>query len=203
MVVRNLSAFRRPFSVKGQSTEGSPLTRPRALSSLSACRTKIKRRVIFPISNRMSPRRVGPGRIEAMRDFELLEHTADVGMRVRGPTLAAVIERATVGLAEIAGLWRPGGDATDGIDMGIEARDPGAVLVDWLNEVLYALEVRAAALCGVTVWEAGVGSAAGRLLVGGLEDAEIEGTPVKAATLHGLDVRADDGGWIAVVYLDI
>jgi SHS2 domain-containing protein len=138
-----------------------------------------------------------------MDDFELLEHTADVGMRVRAPTLAAVIERATAGMAEIAGLWRPGAVATAEIDIGVEAGDPGAVLVDWLNEVLYTLEVRSAALRGVTVRAAGEQGAAGRLVVAQLEDVHFEGTPVKAATLHGLDVRAEGGGWVATVYLDI
>jgi SHS2 domain-containing protein len=138
-----------------------------------------------------------------MDDFELLEHTADVGMRVRAPSLAAVIERATAGMAEIAGLWRPGAVARDEIDIGIEAGDPGAVLVDWLNEVLYTLEVRSAALGGVTVRAAGEKGAVGRMVVAELEDVHFQGTPVKAAMLHGLDVRADDGGWVASVYLDI
>jgi SHS2 domain-containing protein len=138
-----------------------------------------------------------------MKEFELLEHTADVGMRVRAPSLEAVIERATVGLAEIAGLWRPGTEATDEIDIEVEAMDPGAILVDWLNEVLYTLEVRSAALSGVSVRMAGEAGAAGRMVVAELEDVHFEGTPVKAATLHGLDVRADGGGWVATVYLDI
>jgi SHS2 domain-containing protein len=91
----------------------------------------------------------------------------------------------------------------DEIDIGVEAGDPGAVLVDWLNEVLYTLEVRSGALGGVTVRAAGEEGAAGRMVVAELEDVHFQGTPVKAATLHGLDVRADDGGWVASVYLDI
>jgi SHS2 domain-containing protein len=139
-----------------------------------------------------------------MEHFELLEHTADVGMRVRAPTLEAVVERATAGLAEIAGLWRPGAEATDEIDIEVEAMDPGAIVVDWLNEVLYTLEVRSAFLGGVTMLAAGDRRAAGRIVVGGLEDIAVEGIPVKAATLHGLDVGPDDeGGWVATVYLDI
>jgi SHS2 domain-containing protein len=139
-----------------------------------------------------------------MEHFELLEHTADVGMRVRAPTLEAVIERATVGMAEIAGLWRPGAKASDEMDIEIEAMDPGAIVVDWLNEVLYALEARVAFLGGVTVQVAGDRRAAGHIVVGGLEDAAIEGIPVKAATLHGLDVGpVDDEGWAATIYLYI
>jgi SHS2 domain-containing protein len=134
-------------------------------------------------------------------DFTLLEHTADVGMRVRGPTLAAVIGRATEGLAEIAGLWRPG--RGEEVEVEIEAADPGALLVDWLNEVLYLLEARSAMLCGARVDEAGDGHVAGKVCLRPLEEEEVEGTHVKAATLHGLDVRLRSEGWVATVYLDI
>jgi SHS2 domain-containing protein len=33
--------------------------------------------------------------------FELLEHTADVGIRARGPSLEAVFEQATLGVAGV------------------------------------------------------------------------------------------------------
>jgi Archease protein family (MTH1598/TM1083) len=41
--------------------------------------------------------------------FELLEHTADVGIRARGATLEEAFEQATLGLAEILGALAPGG----------------------------------------------------------------------------------------------
>jgi SHS2 domain-containing protein len=43
-----------------------------------------------------------------MGGFELLEHTADVGIRARGATLAEAFEQATLGLAEVLGAMRPG-----------------------------------------------------------------------------------------------
>ena len=135
-----------------------------------------------------------------MAGFELVEHTADVGIRVRAPSLAATIEEATRGLAEVAGVGRPG--TGDAVAVEVEAGDPGAVLVDWLNEVLYLLEVRASALAGVSVRHAGAQGAAGSVSLSPL-DYEVEGTPVKAATYHQLDVRREGRGWVATVYLDI
>src|SRR5215213_7190259 len=45
--------------------------------------------------------------------YELLEHTADVGIRARGPTLETAFEQATEGLADVLGAlapgWSPGG----------------------------------------------------------------------------------------------
>ncbi|MFN2545118.1 MAG: archease, partial [Actinomycetota bacterium] len=40
--------------------------------------------------------------------YEILEHTADVGIRAFAPTLASVFEQAAWGLAEILGAVDPG-----------------------------------------------------------------------------------------------
>ena len=75
-----------------------------------------------------------------MGGFELLEHTADVGVRARGATLEEAFEQATLGLAEVLGGRRPGpGDA---VPVEVAAGDPGGLLVDWLNEVLWLHETR-------------------------------------------------------------
>jgi SHS2 domain-containing protein len=81
--------------------------------------------------------------------YELLEHTADVGIRARGTRLEAAFEQATQGLAEVLGAWRPG--PGEPVAVEVSAGDLGGLLVDWLNEVLWLLEVRQAALAGVQV----------------------------------------------------
>jgi SHS2 domain-containing protein len=85
----------------------------------------------------------------------------------------------------------------------VSAGDPGALLVDWLNDVLWLREVRGALVAGVTVERVGEGSAAGSvtLAAGG---AGPDGTFVKAVTYHRLRVEPDPaGGWLAEVYLDV
>jgi SHS2 domain-containing protein len=154
--------------------------------------------------------------------FELLEHTADVGIRAWGPSLEAAFEQATLGLAEVLGAYRPGPGRPEPVR--VSAGDLGGLLVDWLNEVLWLREVRQAAVAGVQVDRVAVGGAAedggaavgddggahaGDGLVHGTVElaaggAAPEGTFVKAVTYHRLRVERDPGGgWLAEVYLDV
>jgi SHS2 domain-containing protein len=131
--------------------------------------------------------------------FELLEHTADLGVRARGPSLEAVFEQATLGLAEVLGAWRPGpGEA---VALAVGAADAAGVLVDWLGEVLWLHESRDAGIAGVRVDRAGEAGAAGRVTLAG--HGPFDGTQVKAVTYHQLRVVPDGGGWLAEVYLDV
>ena len=135
--------------------------------------------------------------------FELLEHTADVGVRATGPSVRAVFEQATLGLAEVLGVWRPGrpGAATP---VGVEAGDLGGLLVDWLNEVLWLHEVHGGAAIGDVRVERVTGDRASgwvTLVPAGGQPAD--GTPVKAVTYHRLRVEQEPHGWVAEVYFDV
>ncbi len=131
--------------------------------------------------------------------YELLEHTADVGVRARGGTLEELFEQATLGVAEVLGAWRPGAGRT--VALTVEAADLGALLVDWLNEVLYLREVRYGSLGAVTVERVAAERATGSVALTSGEPSG--GTYVKAATYHGLRVERSGGGWLAEVYLDV
>jgi SHS2 domain-containing protein len=147
--------------------------------------------------------------------YELLEHTADVGIRARGATLEGAFERATEGLAEVLGALTPAGGSPGGPGDGggsgpgervlveVSADDPGGLLVDWLNEVLWLWEVRQAAVAGVRVERVRDGTAAGWVAFSG-DDPAPDGTFVKAVTYHRLRVEPDPGGgWLIEVYLDV
>jgi SHS2 domain-containing protein len=136
-----------------------------------------------------------------MGGFELLEHTADVGIRARGATLEEAFEQATQGLAEVLGALRPGPGETVAVE--VTASDPGALLVDWLNEVLWLHEVRGHAGVAAVRVELVEGDRAAGAVTFSSTDPPAEGTFVKAVTYHRLRVVRDAGGWLAEVYLDV
>ncbi|HEV3462960.1 MAG TPA: archease [Actinomycetota bacterium] len=150
------------------------------------------------------PGAAGPGAPDAggarPGGFELLEHTADVGIRAWAGSLEEAFEHATEGLAEVLGALAPlPGEATP---VEVTAPDPGGLLVDWLNEVLWLLEVSRAGLAGVRVERVSDGVARGsvELAPGGPDP---DGTFVKAVTYHRLRVESEPGGWLLEVYLDV
>jgi SHS2 domain-containing protein len=135
-----------------------------------------------------------------MGSFEIIEHTADVGIRAYGATREELFEQATLGLARIIGIVTD--RAGERVRVAVEAGDLGGLLVDWLSEVLYLHEVRDALLAGVRLGEVTERRAAGDVELVEREG-EVEGTQVKAITYHGLKVEPDGDGWMAQVYVDV
>ena len=136
-----------------------------------------------------------------MTTYEIVEHTADVGVRAEGGTLEEVFEQATLGLSEIAGILAPG--SGEEVEVKVDsAPDLGSLLVDWLSEILYLHETRGAALGGLRVDEVGRKGAAGSVVLTELAP-EPAGTQVKAVTYHQLAVEQTPDGWTALVFFDI
>jgi SHS2 domain-containing protein len=132
--------------------------------------------------------------------FEILEHTADVGIRAVAGTAEGVFEQATFGLLDITGALRSGSGTEIRID--VEANDIGALLVYWLEEVLYLQDARDSIIMAVDVGSVTGGRATGTVTIAPREE-ELEGTAVKAITYHQLKVEETSDGWVAVVFFDI
>ena len=136
-----------------------------------------------------------------MGNYEILDHTADIGVLARGESLADVFECTTRALADIAGIWRPGPGETVRIE--VESRDAGALLVDWLSEVLYLQDGRSAAIAGIEMERVEPGVASGTVTLAPLGPDPVEGVQIKAVTYHQLVVEREPGGWSARVFFDI
>ena len=133
--------------------------------------------------------------------YEIIEHTADVGIRARASALNELFEQATLGLLDIAGAYHPdlSGDRTA---ISVEARDLEGLLVDWLSEVLYLQDARDMVITDVHVDAVSEGSASGHVAVAP-RTTSLEGTAVKAITYHAIEVAQTPDGWIAQVFVDI
>ena len=136
-----------------------------------------------------------------MSGFEILEHTADVGVRARGASLPDLFEQVTHGLLDITGATGTGQGQR--VVIAVDAPDRAAVLVDWLEEVLYLQDARDAIVTAVHVERVDEKQANGWIEIAARER-DLEGTAVKAITYHQLAVtNQPDGKWEAIVYFDI
>ena len=136
-----------------------------------------------------------------MGSFEILEHTADVGLRARAESLEDLFATATEGMAVIAGAWHPGEGEPVAIE--VDATDLAGVLVEWLGEALYEQDARNASLAGAALDEVSASGARGTVVVRPFVGEPSEGVQIKAVTYHQLSVEPDDDGWVATVFFDI
>jgi SHS2 domain-containing protein len=138
---------------------------------------------------------------------EIVEHTADLGLRVRAGDLDALLAEAARGLFQVIV-----GDLVqvrdrERLEFEIAGTDPAYLLFDWLNELLYAFESRRMlfARFEVRTGPTGLhGAAHGERYDAARHTLAHE---VKAITYHCLDVRpparGGRAGWEATVIVDI
>jgi SHS2 domain-containing protein len=135
--------------------------------------------------------------------YEILEHTADIGLKVYGRTLPELFVHSALGLVAIA---VDGQDVAPGERCPLSARgaDLEELLVNWLSEVLYFMDAEGWVFSDFRIrrWEANEIEADGtgqRLP----PEKRSRAVAVKAVTYHQISVRETAEGWEAVVYLDI
>jgi len=135
--------------------------------------------------------------------YEVFEHTADLGLRIRAATLEAFFADAARGLgAVITGdlaQIRP----TSEERFVIAGTDPVWLLYDLVGEVHAAFELRRMLFCDFQVSQDATGLSA--IARGEPYDPAVHtlAHEVKAITQHELDVRHDAAGWQATVIVDI
>ena len=73
--------------------------------------------------------------------YELVDHTADIGVRLWGPTAEEVFEQAALALFSL--VCDPlHVDQRETVEVSLEAEAMDLLLAAWLNELLYVFEAR-------------------------------------------------------------
>jgi SHS2 domain-containing protein len=133
-----------------------------------------------------------------------LEHTADIGIEVRAPSVEACFARAAAGMFACFTAPADPNAARESvlIDLGGEGLED--LLLAWLGELLYFSEVKGVAFHEFSVFEVGSNRVRGRAEGPPFgPGAETTGSGVKAVTRHGLELRKIAGGWYARVIFDV
>ena len=134
-----------------------------------------------------------------MKKFEILEHKADLKIRVFGKDLRELFLNAIVGMFEEAGYESEGEEIKR--EIKISSLDLPSLLVDFLSEVLYLCEVNREVYHKVLFKNLTEKELKG-ILIG--KPLKRMGVHIKAVTYHDLDIhQKKDKTWQATILFDI
>jgi len=138
-----------------------------------------------------------------MKRFEILDHTADIGLVIYGENLKALFGNAGEAFFHlITDLRKVRRRIERRINIGGESLD--CLMVDWLSQLLYLHDVENLLFKGFKVES--VGKNGLKAIVKGepfREGIHVIKTEVKAVTYHQIEVRQENGRWRAQIILDL
>lgn len=135
--------------------------------------------------------------------YELFEHTADLGLRMRAESLDELFSEAGRALFSVIVANFDAVEPVQELTFHLEGSRRDDLLFDWLAELLYTFDARHVLLSDfrVEVQESGLAATArGEPYDPHRHELDME---VKAITYHGLKVEQEADGWLAEVIVDL
>jgi SHS2 domain-containing protein len=130
--------------------------------------------------------------------YELIDHTGDVGIRVRAPTLEALFAESARALFEIL-VQAPGSAPREFEDFAVEGAVPPDELREFLAELLYRFTVDHKMYVSFE-------TTPGKVRAGYVPfdpSHHLLRTELKAVTWHQLEAEKEPEGWRAQVIFDV
>ena len=136
-------------------------------------------------------------------DFEILDHTADLGLRAHGPDLSSLFSNAARGMFSVI-TDLDSIQPTQPVPVSLNAESLDDLLVAWLSELLYLFSTRSMLFCRFEISE--------------IDDHHIQATAfgqpidpschellteIKAVTYHDLKLEKLNDAWQTSVLFDI
>lgn len=139
-----------------------------------------------------------------MKDYEIIEHTADIGIRVRADDLKELFQKAARAMFEIIAEENlPSGPrSARNVTIRQKAEDLEELFVNWLNELLSLSAAKEMIFSDFKI-----GKLDNNHLQAIATGQEIKNyrvnTEIKAATYCGLKLEETKSGWQAEVIFDV
>jgi len=135
--------------------------------------------------------------------FEILEHTADIGIVARGKNLAEVFAQAAKGMFSLITDLNTVEERVER-RVKVEAPDIESLLVAWLNELVYLFDTKNMVFKRFEFDEINPTNLTARAYGEKLDKLRhpLKGA-IKAATYHMLEVKKEDNHYEARVIFDI
>lgn len=136
--------------------------------------------------------------------YALIEHTADIGISVRGKTLKELFVNAGLAMFDLIAKREKAGGAGSSLKIKIEqkAQNLDELFVNWLNELLSLSSAKERILSGLKINS--ISENRLQATAAGDKTANYKvNTEIKAATYHGLELKKVSSGWQAKVIFDV
>jgi len=135
--------------------------------------------------------------------YKLLDHTADLRIRVTGANPADLFANAGMALFDLIAGPLPD-TAEKWISLSVSGDDSADLLVNFLRELLYlwtGMDKMVTMVKIESISETGVEARIGH--VDYRPDGHVIGHEIKAVTYHQIEVHQVDAGWQATIVFDI
>ena len=134
------------------------------------------------------------------KDFELIEHTADVGIMAYGADVKEAFANAARGMFSLITELGSIGE-TDYRDIEVTAPDIESLLVTWLNELIYLFDAENILFSRFDITELEANKLKARAYGEPVNETR-HGlkTGIKAATYHMVEVDRSKGGRVRVLF---
>lgn len=141
-----------------------------------------------------------------VKNYELLEHTADIAMRVKGKDLKELFKNSASAMFDIIAQKKPHlAQRTahrDKIIVKQKADDLEELFVNWLNELLSLSAAKERIFSDFTFKKLDAHNLEAVAMGEDIQNYKVN-TEIKAATYHQLKLEEAKGGWQAEVILDV
>jgi len=136
-----------------------------------------------------------------MKNFEILEHTADLKVKVFGKTKKDLFENAMIGMLKAAKYQKKLKSQNSKVKIKIKSMDLPSLLVDFLSEILYLVETKKMVFEKVE-FKKFTENEIEAILIG--KPLKRMGVHIKGVTYHDLDIHQEkDKTWQATILFDI
>ncbi len=139
-----------------------------------------------------------------MKPYKYLEHTADMGLLVRGKNLSELLKNAAQGLFETIAVVDTI-DETKSVEIQLTAESVEELFITWLDELIFQHETKEIFFKRATVQQCSETEISATVYgePANFDKHEVY-TEIKSTTYHQLEVlQKPDGSWRAQVIFDL
>jgi len=138
-----------------------------------------------------------------MKKYEILEHTADIGIRIEANDLGSLFRNAALALFDIMAEEKAPKDGQNhDILVCLKAENRDELFVNWLNELLSLSGAKGLIFKDFRIDKIDEREIEAVAWAGDIEDYKVN-TEIKAATYHQLKLEESASGWKAEVIFDV